>query len=427
LIVSAVFWQPFRDNSYLWHVRAGDAQLSANAVLTADPFSFTKAGEVWRTQSWLLELGYSRVDGRFGLGGADWFVAIFGVMLLVFTGLIIYGISKSVAWSGLYLVMSSVLFAGFLNPRPALAGLVAFAAVVLTARDERLRWSLPLLFWIWASAHGSFVIGLAYLGVWAIAERPRWAFQHLSLSTGATLLTAHGWGILVILRDFLGNREGLDVLQEWRPTSLLDLGYLPLLLGLLLLIRLAQIGRLRTADWWYILAFVPLALSASRAAPMAWIALIGIFARFRPISDFERRSTVDRRLVVLLGVTVMVLPLVLASPQAPDERRFPVALLGHLESERVFHDDVVGGWLTYVRWPASRVFIDDRAELFGSDLVEMVDVMNGSPTWRETFDRWGIEEAVVPLDSGLGMQLTSEGWHVAEIDAVAGYYLMRSG
>ena len=32
---------PVRDNSYLWHVRAGTLQIDLGRVLTEDPFSFT--------------------------------------------------------------------------------------------------------------------------------------------------------------------------------------------------------------------------------------------------------------------------------------------------------------------------------------------------------------------------------------------------
>ena len=59
---------PIRDNSFLWHVRAGSLQIDQGSVLVADPFSFTRAGEAWRTQSWLLELGYARLDDAFSLG-----------------------------------------------------------------------------------------------------------------------------------------------------------------------------------------------------------------------------------------------------------------------------------------------------------------------------------------------------------------------
>ena len=48
--------EAIRDNSFLWHIRAGSLQIESGSVLTEDPFSFTAAGEPWRTQAWLIEL-----------------------------------------------------------------------------------------------------------------------------------------------------------------------------------------------------------------------------------------------------------------------------------------------------------------------------------------------------------------------------------
>ena len=60
LVVGAA--SPIRDNSFLWHVRAGTLQLDLGHVLRTDPFSFTMQGAPWRTQSWLLELGYGLLE-----------------------------------------------------------------------------------------------------------------------------------------------------------------------------------------------------------------------------------------------------------------------------------------------------------------------------------------------------------------------------
>ena len=65
--------RPIRDNSFLWHIRAGDLQLTSGEVLTTDPFSFTMAGEPWRTQSWLADLLYGSLEqASGGLGWVPW-------------------------------------------------------------------------------------------------------------------------------------------------------------------------------------------------------------------------------------------------------------------------------------------------------------------------------------------------------------------
>ena len=79
------------DNSFLWHVRAGEVQLSAGEVLRSDPFSYTELGAPWRTQSWLLELVYGWLFLR--TGGLQWVpTMIFLIMsgTFAFLGLAVY-------------------------------------------------------------------------------------------------------------------------------------------------------------------------------------------------------------------------------------------------------------------------------------------------------------------------------------------------
>ncbi len=74
----------------------------------------------------------------------------------------------------------------------------------------------------------------------------------------------------------------------------------------------------------------------------------------------------------------------------------------------MWHDDATGGYLIYAnRLP---VFIDDRAELFGADFFrEFVNTRRGTPAWRSTFDRYGIEQALVASDVGLGRRAHRRG------------------
>ena len=62
--------RPIKDNSFLWHIRAGSAQSTVGEALNNDVFSFTRFGSEWRTQSWLVELLYSFLEDSFG--GLTW-------------------------------------------------------------------------------------------------------------------------------------------------------------------------------------------------------------------------------------------------------------------------------------------------------------------------------------------------------------------
>ena len=83
-----------------------------------------------------------------------------------------------------------------------LFSLALFALVVVAWDRPVTRWTVPFLFWIWASVHGSFAIGLAYIGLTIIVERDWKALPTAIVAGLSTFLTAHGLGVLEFLLDF---------------------------------------------------------------------------------------------------------------------------------------------------------------------------------------------------------------------------------
>jgi hypothetical protein len=416
LLSAAGFFRTFNDNSYLWHVRAGDIQVATGRVLTSDPFSFTMSGSPWRTQSWLGELGYHVLDEWNGLQATPWITASMSALLFAALGLIAYRSSRSLPTTVSYLVVSALVLAGFLNPRPVIFSFPLFALLVVADGDRRLRWVHPLVLWIWASVHGSFVIGLAYLGLRALGRGlSRREVGRLLVAGGATLLTAHGWGVLEVLGDFAGNRDAIELMTEWAPPDLLSIPFLPLFALLLGLVWLASKGRISGKDWWLLVPFAALSVSASRAVPPAWIALAPIATRFSiPVSG---SATIRKPIALVLGVAIVFSPLVIPREFRVDETRFPVEAAQSLTSERVFHDDAVGGWLTYAQWPDRLTYIDDRAELFGERIRLMALLRGGEADWREEFERFSIDEVLIAQDTALANLLFAEGWERAYEDA----------
>ena len=170
LVIDA--WAPIRDNSFLWHIRAGELQAETARVLTEDPFSFTMLGESWLTQSWLVELLYSWAEDLSGLGFVPWMMLATTTAAFLAIGLVAYRYSRSVPSAALILLMSTVLMVSFLVPRPVIFSFALMPLVALAWSNPKWRWTVPFLMWVWASVHGSFVLGLAYIGLMLIVERP---------------------------------------------------------------------------------------------------------------------------------------------------------------------------------------------------------------------------------------------------------------
>jgi hypothetical protein len=411
--------RPIRDNSFLWHIRAGDLQLTSGEVLTTDPFSYTMAGEPWRTQSWLADLLYGSLErGTGGLNWVPWLLIICGGLIMALVGASAFRRVANPLPVALALVGLVWLGLPNLVPRPVIFSFVLLALLVVVL-DEGADWAVPVVLWVWAGLHGSFVLGLGLLVLDALRRRLPWrrAAMRTVVSLVAVSLTAHGLGVWSILRSFLSNREALSFISEWAAPDLLTVAVAPFVLMMVAVIVGAALGRIELGELWVVVPFLVFGLTSARALMPAAIVLApfaaSVWSAKGPEMAAERGSL---RVNMVVGVAMIVLPLLaLSGFDGIDEERFPVEAAGYLEGEAVWHDDATGGYLIYAnRLP---VFVDDRAELYGAEFFgEFVDTRRGAPAWRATFDRYGIEQALVSTDAGLAEALTTEGWELVFTD-----------
>jgi len=408
--------RPIRDNSFLWHVRAGDLQLAAGKVLTVDPFSYTMVGKPWRTQSWLADLLYGTLEqGAVGLDWVPWLLIICGGLVLALVGLAAFRrVSDPLPVA---LALFALLWLGLPNlvPRPVILSFVLLALLVVTLEAEA-EWAAPLILWVWAGVHGSFVLGLGLLLLDALRRRIAWrrAVGRILVSLIAVSLTAHGLGVWAMLSSFLSNREALSFISEWATPDLLSIAVAPYVLIIAAVIVAAASGRIKVRELWVVVPFLVFGLTSARAIMPAAIVLVPFAASVWPSARRgEMIVTRGPALVnLVLAAALMVLPLLaLRGFEGVDTNRFPVEAAGYLRTDPVWHDDRTGGYLIYVdRLP---VFVDDRAELYGADFFgEFVNTRRGTPVWKSVFEQYDIEQALVATDAGLANVLTAEGWRV---------------
>jgi hypothetical protein len=421
LVIDA--WAPIRDNSFLWHIRAGELQVAAGEVLVADPFSFTVFGGPWLTQSWLAELVYAWGESNWGLGFVPPMLLLLSSLTFVTIGLAVYRRSKSVSATAVVLLLTTLLLVSFLVPRPVIFSFALFALVILAWDRPATRWTVPFLFWIWASMHGSFVIGLAYVGLTIIAEADWKALPTAVVAGTTTFFTAHGLGVLRILFEFSEAGPALALLTEWRRPELISIVFMPFVIGIGLILFGAVRARVTPRHLWILAPFLLLALSATRAVPPAWIALVPLLATAMAGVKLGERRRFSLPAAVVFAVLVLLMPLLLVSDALIDEERFPVAATEALEDVPTFHDDRAGGYLIWAEGPERLVFIDDRAELYGERMREFVEVRDLERDWRPLFERDGIEQVLLKADEELLDELTAAGWSTAYQDEF--YVVMR--
>ena len=405
---------PVRDNSYLWHVRAGTVQIDQTSVLTADPFSFTAGGQSWRTQSWLADLLYGWGDRLWGLDLVTPIVLIGAVLLVATIAVRAYRSVGSPLFAALGTVWILWLTIGYFTPRPVLLSLALLGLFLLTADREKLRWALPLLMWIWASVHGGFVVGLGYLVLDGLRRRDPARIWDITGATLMTLFTAHGWGVWETILQFARSGEALDLIVEWLPPDLASVEHFPFALGILVLLIGATKGRSQPRDLWVVGPFLLFAFTANRAVPLSSLVLAPFFLQSlvsRP-RDIRPRATIsETRLNAILLGAVLIIPLLVPLGGGLDRELFAVEAISHLAPGRAFHDDAVGGYLIYAVWPRREVYVDDRAELYGEAFIEFVRTRAGQDGWQEVFDHYQIHQALLKVGDPLAQILAVRGWN----------------
>ena len=246
-----------------WHIAVGQRILDTHRWPTSDPYSFTAAGVPWIAYEWLGEIVMAfaaRVGGLLGLAGLQICLAAIATVLLYYYAYVRCGNWKaSCVATGLLLPLASVIFA----LRPQLFGYI-FLLITLICLERfrqghfRALWVLPPLFLVWVNTHGTFVFGLAAIGVyfvcglvnfqlggltaepWSARQRTHLLFTFLACCL-AILVTPYGTE-LAAYPVIMATTQPFNIanIKEWQPLSF-DVGLGKYVLGLLLAIFLAHI------------------------------------------------------------------------------------------------------------------------------------------------------------------------------------------
>ena len=413
---------PIGDNSFLWHVRAGQAQLETGEVLRSDPFSFTFFDAPWRTQSWLAELGYGSLENWFpGLPWVAMMIVALASTMLGFVGLAVYRYVSDPTKVAVVLAMVTWIGYFYLVPRPVLASFLLFAVTAVVLQNaERSGWALVAILWVWAGVHGSFPLGVGLIVLEAVRRRSRRLAELAVLGGAVTLLSAHGWHSWGTLLQFARSRDALAFLSEWARPNFTA----PLLVPFVIVVVLIVVGwisrRLEASAAIVALPFLVFGVTAERSVFPAMVVLAPFAAAALRSTGAQRRDAppgsprINTALAVMMAIVAV---LALARPVSLNSAKFPPPeALAALDAGRTFHGPAVGGFLIYQQWPDRLVFVDDRAELYGA--AAFSDVVDGWEATRhqQVFDDHGITQAVVKRTRPLAEALKADGWEVSFAD-----------
>lgn len=279
----------------LWgHLNFGRWMVEHRALPKADPFAAAPAATPVLQAAWLSQLTGYEVQTHLGNEG----LALGHALLVTLTAGVLMravyrrGAPAIWAWSaGAAMFVLDLPIVGTI--RPQLFGQLGAALFLLACAEMPKRWQplvwLPLVAALWANLHGSILMGLAILGVFAAGVS--WtAYQEASgdmakllrdrrlyivwaalvLVLAAACINPHG-PLLLTRVLFFNEHAALSSISEWRaltPNSLtgalmiVSIGLTVLLakfspkkwemyeIGLLLLFGLATLPAIRMLAWW---------------------------------------------------------------------------------------------------------------------------------------------------------------------------------
>lgn len=158
---------------FWWHVRIGQMIIHNHTIPTTDSFSFTRAGEPWVNQSWLMQvvLYLAYHIGKLPLVVAVHALIVTAGYTLLFRSAARYGLRTGV----LATLCGIALGLPFWEVRPRGITFLCFGLLIYLleahrqGRTRQLWWVLPL-FAVWVNSHGGFVFGLGALGFYVVGQ-----------------------------------------------------------------------------------------------------------------------------------------------------------------------------------------------------------------------------------------------------------------
>lgn len=446
------------------HIRHGLWMLQHHALISADPFSFTRPGAPFLGFEYGTQLVFALAWKAGGIAAVT-----------VLVGMLIASVYALLAWVLLRLnvepllayvvtVGAAALGGGHWVARPHLFSFLA--TVILLWLLERPRaapvWLFVPFFALWANLHGGFVFGAMLLTVWlagtvaewlASGRDPRWLPRMKYLAAAlvcaglGTLLNPHGLELHRHVLTFFGNRFNMNHTAEFLSPNFHEIDGRIFLLGILGVLAALTFHRERPSYPRLLAIAMTLAFGLISVRNMALFGLTALPLVALHVNDAWRGLPDPRGIRSRFGATAQtgstlpwVLPIVVAFvllglargrvggtqvvADDLDPATFPIAAVAKgraagLEG-RMFSEFVWGGYLVYA-WPEQRIFIDGGTDFFGDPLYEEFSrVRRLVPGWRDILQRWDIRLALLRPGSSLAHELSRDSrWAPWYCDSVA--------
>ena len=337
--------------------------------------------------------------------------------------------------------------------------------VMSRERKARGLFWYPLIMVLWVNLHGGFLLGFILFAIYVagtlirffsreeeerklIAGRLKYVGSAALLSFMASLVNPYGYKLYTHIYEYLGNRFLMDHIDEFLSPNFHG-GAQECFAALLLIALIALAAtheKLHPARLLVIVFAAYSGLYSSRNLPLSSILLTLIIVPilsttiasaaensrivpplrliFARLTSFSNRITTKESafrghlwaiLAFIFGIAVCLHGGRVGNQSWINAhfspKRFPVEatniIVKNIIVRRGIHDpifcpDYWGGYLIYRLYPQSKVFIDDRHDLYGEQFLEQyLQVIHVGPDWSKVLDRWQVNWVLSPTRSSL--------------------------
>lgn len=418
----------FLDPDFGWRVRAGEIFLKTG-ITRADTFSYTMPLYPWVDHGWSVSVIISQVYMHFGMVGLSLLFSSLATITLLMANLLAK-LPQKTAKTVMgklnipLLCIFQIIFLFFGVRAQIFSWLMLVIELILYIKSEKkpkLLYVFPVLFWVWANLHGSFLMGLI---VWSILIFGKSLRERkinfieiilLVISLIVTLINPYKFGIWQEVFSSVFDSSLPGRIVEWMPaitmTNLVMIFYVAFSSTFVFLRR-----RSVKLEWLLVYSFMLVETALSRRHLPLWM-IISIYPTTTALVDFynslENVKFGQVRFVPFYK-WIFTIALLLAFVQTfldangsiklSEEKFYPKNAIVFLQNEkssgRIFTDYAWGGYSIWKN-PDEQVFIDGRMPSWKDKngykaMDEYIDVVDGNKSFTDTFNKYNIEFVLWP-------------------------------
>lgn len=440
------------------HITIGNVILEERRIPTTDEFSHTMNGELLTPHEWLAQTAFALAHHLLGLDG----VVILTAFVLAIAFTLLYNEMTKTGVNPLLAIVLALFGAAASSvhflARPHIFTILFLAVwtpiVMRLERGENQRaiYLLPLIMLVWVNTHGAYIAGFVVMGAALVGAIWEWVQKRLPFAPVEHLLTAGLASALVLLI----NPAGVDIIktslgyiqneylvshtQEYLPPDFHNLGFLPFLLLLSLMVFCFSFAwkRLRLSESLFAAGWTAMSLYSARNIPLFVVVVTPILGTVFQAGRGEIKmiARIGSRLrqvetplrgflwpLVLVTVTLMLSMYgFFGSYNSYNPDIFPVRAMDWLETHpqkgNMFNHFTWGGYILYRGWPQNLVFIDGQTDFYGETLTHEYElVITQKEGWNVVLEKYDVEWAILPVSAPLANALRKAGWSVIYEDA----------